>query len=243
MSWRNVRVACGFGLLSLVAASACGGSSSDPGKGASGGADQTGGTAHGGSTGRAGSGGSGGKTATAGAPATLECGTATCSAVVIPVGDFTIPPCCADAATNQCGLDSSVLSAFGPTFTEACQPLNQPGVVDGECPASASTPVMGSTLQIQFNGCCRDNGTCGYLLDKLGGLFPLGLGCVDSAPFLDGGTPPLCGGGGVGGASQGAGGEAGASQGGVAGALESVAGEGGLSGASGGSGASGVTDG
>jgi hypothetical protein len=66
--------------------------------------------------------------------------------------------------------------------------------LDTSCPDSAKTPVTGSTLEIQFPGCCRDNGTCGYLLDKLGGLFQLGLGCVDSSPFLDGGTPSKCGG-------------------------------------------------
>ena len=153
----------------------------------------------------------------------MKCGTATCNDVVLPIGDFTIPACCAEA-TNQCGLDSSVLSAFGPTFTEACQPLNQPGEVDSTCPNSAKTPVTGSTLEIQFQGCCRDNGTCGYMLD---GLFPLGLGCVDSSPFLNGGVPSRCGGGGEGGAS----GAGGSSSGGASGAIEpGAAGEGGSAG-------------
>ena len=148
----------------MALASACGGNSSNPVTDSSGGS--------GGSGGRGGGSASAGKSAmagSAGSTLTLKCGTATCKAVALPIGAFIIPPCCADQATSQCGLDSSVLSAFGPTFTEACQPLNQPGALDPECADSAKTPVTGSTLEIQFQGCCRSNGTCGYLLDKLGG--------------------------------------------------------------------------
>lgn len=226
MFWRTVRLACVLGVASLALASACGGSSSNPGT-----------DAGGGNGGKGSTGGSAGKTAmsgagNAGAAPSMKCGTATCKAVVLPIGDFTIPPCCADEATSQCGLDSSVLSAFGPTFTEACQPLNQPGVLDTECADSAKTPVTGSTLEIQFPGCCRANGTCGYLLDKLGGLFPLGLGCVDSSPFVDGGTPSQCGTG-EGGASGAAGASSGgASSGGASSGGASSGGEAGASGAS-----------
>ncbi|MET0794846.1 MAG: hypothetical protein ABW061_25225 [Polyangiaceae bacterium] len=205
MFWRSVRVACVLGLVSLVAASACGGSSSNPDSGS------------GGAGGRA-SAGSAGKTATAGTagtPPALKCGTATCNPVVLPIGDFAIPPCCADADRSQCGLDSSVLAQFGPTFPDACQPLDQPGEPDTACPESEKTPVTGTTQVIGFHGCCRANGTCGYDLNKLGDLFPLGLGCVDSAPFLDGGTPIACGG-----VNDGAGGQGGASQGGEAGVVD-----------------------
>lgn len=181
MLWRTLRSAAVLGVISVAVASACGGNSSSP-------APDT-------------QGGGAGKTATGGAPSTTKCGTATCKAVVLPVGDFTIPPCCADEATSQCGLDSSVLAMFGPTFPDACQPLNQPGNLDAHCADSQKTPVAGTSLEIQFQGCCRDNGSCGYMLDKLAGLFPLGLGCVDSAPFIDGGTPAQCGG--DGGASSG----------------------------------------
>ncbi len=82
---------------------------------------------------------------------------------------------------------------FGPTFAEPCQPLAQPGVKDATCPNSAATPVSGTALTIKFPGCCRSNGQCGYQLDSIGGVIALGLGCVDSAPFLDGGTPASCG--------------------------------------------------
>ncbi|MEO6600155.1 MAG: hypothetical protein ABIQ16_09810 [Polyangiaceae bacterium] len=187
MFWRTLRLACVVSVVSVGLASACGGGSSNPGTDSSAG------------------GGSAGKTAMAGSGATLTmmCGTATCKAVTIPLGDFTLSPCCADAATSQCGLDSSVLAQFGPTFPEACQPLNQPGARDAECPESVKTPVTGTSQAISFHGCCRGNGSCGYLLDKLGDIFPLGLGCVDSAPFLDGGTPSLCGGVGQGRAGSG----------------------------------------
>lgn len=225
-SWRNVRVACVFGFVSVAAASACGGSSSNPGQGATGGAEQSGGANHGGAAGRSASAGGGGKTGAAGAPATVKCGTATCSAVTIPGAGFNIPACCADAATNQCGLDGSTVAQFGLNFAEACQPKDQPGVADETCPDSPSAATTAG-FDIQFAGCCRPNGSCGYLIDKVDGLFQVGLGCVDSAPFLDGGAPTPCGAAGGGGASQGSGGDAGASQGGGGGALESVAGEGG----------------
>lgn len=178
MSWRTLRIACVCGLVTAAAASACGGNSSNSGIASSGGA-----------AGLAGAAGTAGKAAI---PAPVACGTKSCAAVVIPVQDFTIPGCCADAATNQCGLDSTVLTAFGPTFSEACQPLTQPGALDAQCADSVTTEVQGG-FKIFFKGCCRGNHTCGYMLDKLGGLFPLGLGCVDSAPFLDGGTPSACG--------------------------------------------------
>jgi len=225
---------CGV-LLSMVAP-ACGGSSSTPtsdggGSGGRGGSGNVGGS--GGA--RAGGSGSAGRAATsggagAGGNATMmepvSCGAKACDAVVIPIQNFTIPACCADAASNHCGLDSSVLSMFGPTFTDACQPLAQPGTLDASCPDSPKAPVAGTALTIAFPGCCRQNRTCGYQLDSIGGIFPLGLGCVDSAPFLDGGSPAPCGDVGAGGAGGAAGdgsggapaaGAAGESSGGTAG--------------------------
>ncbi len=175
----------------------------------------------GGSGGQGGSSGSVGRGGSAGAPPTMKCGSATCKAVTIPVpgNPFTIPPCCADEATSQCGLDSSVLAAFGPTFPVACQPLHQPGDLDDTtCPMSMKTPVQGSALEIQFAGCCRADHTCGYNLDTLASIVPLGLGCVDSAPFVDGGAPLACGGTTSSGGAAGAAGAGGASnEGGAAG--------------------------
>jgi hypothetical protein len=48
-------------------------------------------------------------------------------------------------------------------------------------------------IPITAPGCCRPNGMCGYDLDRIGGFISLGLGCVDSTPFADGGTPMTCG--------------------------------------------------
>lgn len=171
------------GLLVAVAVPACGGSSSSPEPGTPGGASGAG------SGGRSGSAGAAGK---AGLSAPVTCGSKTCRDVVIAQADFTIPACCADAATSSCGLDSTVLAMFGPTFPEACQPLAQPGNKDATCPASPQSPVAGTALTIAFPGCCRPDNSCGFQLDSIGGLIPLGLGCVDSAPFVDGGTPQRC---------------------------------------------------
>jgi len=187
MSWRTLRLLCACGALALGAAPACGGSASDPRSSTAGNAGHSGsGNSGGGSVARAGTAGSAD-------PTPVPCGNESCAGVVIPIQSFVIPPCCADAKTSQCGLDSSVLASFGPTFAEACQPLAQPGTKDTACPASPATPVEGTGLSLSFPGCCRPNHTCGYQLDTIGGAFPLGLGCVDASPFLDGEPPQPCG--------------------------------------------------
>ena len=199
---RSLRVAFVLGAVALVLAPACGGSSSDPRGG-------------GGAGGKASNGGGAGK---APIPQTLACGTKTCKDVVLTqLQNFLLPACCADEAASQCGIDSSVLAMFGPTFPVACQQLAQPGVLDKACPGSTETPVAGTPFTISFPGCCRASGVCGYQLDTIGGLVPLGLGCVDSGPFLDGGTPSACGGA-I--AAGGAGGDAGSGSGGAAGTVE-----------------------
>lgn len=222
MSWRTLRVVCFGVVLAAVAAQACGGDSTDGGSGSAG------------SAGTGGSPGAAGKSSSAGAAGKaqatkLECGTKTCTGVLIPVSgqSFELAPCCADEKTSQCGIDSTVLGMFGPTFPEACQPVAQPGVPDDACPQSPSQAIQGSPITIKFDGCCRPNGTCGYQLDSIGGLIPLGLGCVDSAPFVDGGAPLSCGEGegGAGGDS----GEVGGSGSSAAGAAgESAAGAAGI---------------
>ena len=136
------------------------------------------------------------------------CGKATCDGIFLPFVNVPIAGCCADAKTSHCGLDSSALAMFGATFSEPCQPLAQPGTPDASCPLSAKAPVQGTGLEIQLPGCCRPDHTCGYQLDKVGGLIQVGLGCVDAAPFLDGGIPQSCGAAGAAGAA-GAGGEGG----------------------------------
>lgn len=179
--WRSVQVAVALGLLTALAVPACGGSSSDSqdsgGRAATAGASASG----------------GGGAGSAGASADVTCGKKTCKGVVIQAANFTIPACCSDAETSRCGIDSSVLAMFGPTFSEPCQPLDQPGTPDDSCPKSQKTPISGTQLTVEFPGCCRPDHTCGYELDTIGGFIPLGLGCVDSSPFLDGGSPASCG--------------------------------------------------
>ena len=171
MLWRTLRIVGLCGVLTAVVAPACGGSSSSPPSG--------GGSAAGGSAGTAAK-----PSTTAGASGNppVSCGTASCEGVSFQ--SFVIPACCADSKTDHCGLDSTVLSMADPTFADACQPRDQPGTLDANCPDSPETPVAGTGLAIAFKGCCRPNRTCGYMLDKILGIVPLGLGCVDSAPAV-----------------------------------------------------------
>jgi len=219
---------CASGVLAVLAAPACGGDSSDS-------SPSMAGSAGSGAGSNAGSSGKGsGAAGSAGLPTqpnTVPCGSKSCTDVTVPIQSFVIPACCADATTSHCGLDSSVLSAFGPTFSDACQPLAQPGIKDATCPDSAKTPVQGTGFEIQFPGCCREDHTCGYLLDTIGGAVRIGLGCVDATPFLDGGTPQTCGEGAAGG-SAGAGGDS-ATPAGAGGDSATSAGAGGDSGSAG----------
>jgi hypothetical protein len=197
---------CAAGLLfsGLVRASACGGDDDDEDDGAGG---------------TAGSGGTGGTDA--GAVEAIECGANTCEPLDLKLlGQGPVAPCC--AADDACGLDSSGLAAYGASFGAVCQARNQPGVLDDNCPeVSTEVPDSGG-LVISFKGCCRPSGQCGYLLDKIAGAIEIGLGCVESEPFLDGGTSESCdpegGGGGSGGApNAGEGGAPSTSEGGAGG--------------------------
>jgi len=135
-------------------------------------------------------------------PEPITCSGESCEGVPVPFpGYMPLEPCCAEG--DKCGLDSSFLAAFGITFSETCQAKNQPGVDGQGCPDSAKPMFPGSTVDIDpFKGCCRlESHTCGYRLDNVLGLVPANLGCVDSTPFLDGGTAEDCdpGGGAAGG--------------------------------------------
>jgi hypothetical protein len=166
----------GLLLAGLGSASACGSSDGDD--------ESDGGSA--GNSGATGKGGSGGTTT-----GPVECGGEMCAPLVLPVeGAPPVEACCAQ--DDVCGLDSSVLEAFGPTFEERCQPRDQPGERDPACPNSTSTTLDGGFM-IEFDGCCRANGRCGYMLDSVLGVYQIGLGCVDSEPFLNGETPATCG--------------------------------------------------
>lgn len=124
----------------------------------------------------------------------ISCGDDTCEGVPVPISGYDpLAPCCTES--GECGLDSSFLSSFGIMFSEACQPKHQPGVVGAGCPDSPKPMFAGSTINIDpFPGCCRlETHTCGYVLDSaIAGLIKPELGCVDSTPFLDGGTAMDC---------------------------------------------------
>ncbi len=149
--------------------------------------------------GAAGMSGSAGSAGSAAKPGPITCGDNTCNPLNLPPPN-TAAACC--TPDNECGIDSTPLAAYGVTFADPCQPKNQAGDLDDSCPESAQimVPTSSGSLPLDgFKGCCHaDTHTCGYMLDKLGGLFDLGFGCVDSAPFLDGGAPSACGSGGAG---------------------------------------------
>jgi hypothetical protein len=211
MFLRAVRILFAGALVAAVAVPACG-NTSDSGPTPTTTAGSGGSAARGGAGGAGTSGSGGSSTAEGGAvdTAPVACGSMMCQSETLSIPGappLTLAACCSDAATSLCGLDTTFLSMFGPSFADPCQARDQPGSRDVACPDSTKTPVQGTPYSISFHGCCRaDTGTCGYDLAKVVDIFPLGLGCVDSAPFLEGGAPLSCGG--LGGAGQGgAGGE------------------------------------
>jgi hypothetical protein len=122
----------------------------------------------------------------------IMCAEETCEGVPINIAGYeSLQPCCAEG--DQCGLDSSFLSAFGVMFSETCQAKDQPGVEGQGCPDSAPPSFPGVELP-PFKGCCRvATHTCGYVFNEvLMGLIKPKLGCVDSTPFLEGGTAMDC---------------------------------------------------
>jgi hypothetical protein len=131
----------------------------------------------------------------------VECDGMRCNSVVLPFGNPPIEACCPDG--GGCGLDGAQFEQYGANFVEDCQPLNQPGVLDARCPDSPPIPTE-QLGDLMFSGCCTAAGKCGYMLDMVS-IITLGLGCVDSTPFLDGGVSPDCDSAGGGGAGGGAG--------------------------------------
>jgi len=223
MLFRKLRVVCALALLGAsFLAPGCGGNdTSSPSAGGSAGSLGASGNAGTSAAGRSG-GSSAGDTGQPDASIeSVSCAANSCDPVELKISTgFTIPACCADAATGTCGLDSEFLAMYGPAFKERCQPLHQPGPLDPACPNSKKTPIPDAGgLELSFPGCCRPSGQCGYNLDSLlpGGFLKIGLGCVDSSPFLEGGSPLSCGKGAAG--EGGAGGDLGAS--GAAGAISS----------------------
>jgi hypothetical protein len=164
----NKRVSWSWVLLvvSSVALVACSGDDSgeEPIAGTGGGASGVGGAS--GLGGAGGTGGASGTGGAGGAPASIPCGTATCTNLMLP---FPLPiplpaACCANEAMNQCGT----MMAGG-----ACMP---------PAPGDPNCPMVTSPLPIPLTSCCAPNGMCG--LDASA----LGMACVDfdtvrSGPF------------------------------------------------------------
>ena len=186
MFWRALRVAFTCGVVAAVAAPACGGSSSSSGEpGAGTGGASAGGNGQGGAR-------SAGKAGATGTPTPVPCGNQMCAGISVPLAQLEVPGCCADAKTSTCGVDTSALPAMASgQGLPACQPVSPAGKPDATCASSPSIPVMG--IPVTAPGCCTASGVCGYDLDRVGGFISLGLGCVDSTPFADGGTPVTCG--------------------------------------------------
>ena len=207
MGARSFRMGLVFSFFAVAAwaTPACGGSDEDEGGGPTAGSG-----GKGGSSGSAGAGAKGGTSGAGGSAeggmvTTIDCKGKSCQGAALPdvaksfVPEGQIAPCCAGAGGDQCGLETAPLSQLDINFNPTCQAKNQPGNEDANCP-KALLPIM-NVINIEIPGCCRPNGKCGYLANKLGQgaiQVELDLGCVDSAPFLDGGAPPDCTGGGDG---------------------------------------------
>lgn len=165
------------------------------------------------------------------AASTKMCGADTCKSAAVGPAVF-VDPCC--DAVDGCGLNTGFLSLVGAKFKDVCQSRDQAGDPSDTCNPATGLIVPfqmgGTTLMVPldpFAGCCRPDGTCGVVVDKVtsgGGKLPiadLGLGCVDAAPFANG-VVTKCSGEGMGGAGGmsggGAPGVAGAATGGAGGA-------------------------
>lgn len=162
------------------------------------------------------------------AASTKVCGAEMCDSAKAGPSVF-VDPCCATG--GACGLNTGFLSLVGAQFKDICQAHAQPGDLDTTC-ADATGLIIpfesgGQTLMIPidpFAGCCRANGTCGVVVDKItsgGGKLPIAdfeLGCVDAAPFFKGQVSNCAtGGNGSGGAAAGGNGSGGAATGGAGG--------------------------
>lgn len=163
---------------------------------------------------------------------TKMCGADDCTSA--KVGPVYVDPCC--DATDTCGLNTGFLSLVGATFKDVCQAHDQAGDPDDTCPEASGLVVPfemgGQQVMVAidaFPGCCRPNGTCGVVVDKIAtkglALADFSLGCVDAAPFMKGKVNTCGASGGTGGAG-GAGGAAPTSSGGAPGGAGGAGGAG-----------------
>ena len=127
--------------------------------------------------------GTGGAPGDGGAP-TIQCGTNTCTGLSLG-GFVNINPCC---TVDGCGMniDQAVSNLIG--IAPGCYGVGQAGAADTTCPMySIANPIGGGN--IDFPGCCRPDGECGFAIDTSGFGGP-NLGCVPQE--CNGGPAKTC---------------------------------------------------
>ena len=114
---------------------------------------------------------------------TIQCGSNSCSGVSLG-GLLTVNPCC---TTDGCGMniDASVSGLIG--IAPGCYGVGQAGKADTTCPMYTVANPLGGT--IDFPGCCRPDGECGFAIDTSSFGGP-NLGCVPQE--CNGGPAKTC---------------------------------------------------
>lgn len=181
----TLSIASAFAVVTMVA---CGGDDDDTGPVATsnGGSETTG---QGGSTNATAGNGAAGTTAAACAQ-TTTCGGTECSTATLTSRGGCVQACC--TADGKCGSQLKASAMMGGTVG-ICVAQNQQGPANASCPtyskaltdayaaaaaaAGIDAGAMGDIGDIggglmAYNGCCRPDGNCGFLVSSLG------WGCV-----------------------------------------------------------------
>lgn len=114
---------------------------------------------------------------------TIQCGSNSCTGISAG-GLLTINPCC---TLDGCGLniESTVSGLIG--ISAGCYGVGQAGKADTTCPKYTADNPLGGT--IEFPGCCRPDGECGFAVDTSSFGGP-DLGCVPQE--CNGGPAKTC---------------------------------------------------
>jgi hypothetical protein len=198
----------GFGFAMVIMATAampaCGGDDDDgggkAGGGTGGGTGGSGGGTGGGTGGATGGSdsGTGGSAGGAGkctpGPSSQDgactdpcsCGGDTCESYMLG-GLLPVPACCSGGST--CGLSADPATASIVGIAPGCYEGGQEGNADTACPQYDFINPL-DQMPASFDGCCRPNGECGYLVDLTSAEGP-NLGCVP-ADCSTGGSVTTC---------------------------------------------------
>jgi hypothetical protein len=125
----------------------------------------------------------GGGASDGGGVPSIQCGSDTCTGLTLG-GQFPINPCC---STEGCGLNLESSVANFVSIDPGCYAVGQAGKADATCPTYTVANPLGGTLD--FQGCCRPSGECGFAIDTSGFGGP-NLGCVPQA--CNGGAAKTC---------------------------------------------------